>query len=81
MTPARLNPTPEVMPAPTRPACVSRLRIDGFKTFANPVALDILPGLTGLVGPNGCGKSNVVGVSITWGSLLACLGLISLSVA
>ena len=48
------------MTTPTRPACVSRLRIHGFKTFADPVALDILPGLTGLVGPNGCGKSNVV---------------------
>ena len=48
------------VPVPIRPACVSRLRIAGFKSFADPVALDILPGLTGLVGPNGCGKSNVV---------------------
>jgi chromosome segregation protein len=48
------------MPAPTRPACVSKLRIAGLKTFADPVALDVLPGLTGLVGPNGCGRSNVV---------------------
>ena len=46
------------VPVPMRPACVSRLRITGFKSFADPVALDILPGLTGLVGPNGCGKSN-----------------------
>ncbi|MCE2574623.1 AAA family ATPase [Komagataeibacter sp. FNDCR2] len=37
-----------------------RLRIAGFKSFADPVAVDILPGLTGIVGPNGCGKSNVV---------------------
>ena len=48
------------VPVPTQPACVSRLRIAGFKSFADPVALDILPGLIDLVGPNGCGKSNVV---------------------
>ena len=39
---------------------LTRLRIAGFKSFAEPVSLDILPGLTGIVGPNGCGKSNVV---------------------
>ena len=38
----------------------TKLRIAGFKSFAEPVSLDILPGLTGIVGPNGCGKSNVV---------------------
>ena len=37
----------------------TRLRIAGFKSFAEPVELEILPGLTGFVGPNGCGKSNV----------------------
>ena len=36
-----------------------RLGIAGFKSFAEPASLDILPGLTGIVGPNGCGKSNV----------------------
>jgi chromosome segregation protein len=36
-----------------------RIRISGFKSFADPVTLDVLPGLTGLVGPNGCGKSNL----------------------
>jgi chromosome segregation protein len=41
-------------------AKLTRLRIAGFKSFAEPVSLDILPGLTGVVGPNGCGKSNVV---------------------
>ena len=36
-----------------------RLEIAGFKSFAEATTLDILPGLTGVVGPNGCGKSNV----------------------
>ncbi len=38
---------------------LTHLRIAGFKSFADPVELAILPGLTGIVGPNGCGKSNV----------------------
>ncbi|WP_048860874.1 AAA family ATPase, partial [Acidisphaera rubrifaciens] len=42
------------------PARFARLRIAGFKSFAEPVSLEIMPGLTGIVGPNGCGKSNVV---------------------
>jgi len=36
------------------------MRIAGFKSFAEPVSVEIHPGLTGIVGPNGCGKSNVV---------------------
>jgi chromosome segregation protein len=39
---------------------LTRLRIAGFKSFAEPTTVEILPGLTGIVGPNGCGKSNVV---------------------
>ncbi len=42
------------------PVSFRRLRIAGFKSFAEPTSVDILPGLTGVVGPNGCGKSNVV---------------------
>ncbi len=42
------------------PVQFSRLRIAGFKSFAEPATVEILPGLTGIVGPNGCGKSNVV---------------------
>jgi chromosome segregation protein len=42
------------------PVSFRRLRIAGFKSFAEPVSVEILPGLTGVVGPNGCGKSNVV---------------------
>ncbi|HRJ70043.1 MAG TPA: AAA family ATPase, partial [Beijerinckiaceae bacterium] len=37
-----------------------RLRIIGFKTFIDPTELVIETGLTGVVGPNGCGKSNLV---------------------
>jgi chromosome segregation protein len=42
------------------PVSFRRLRIAGFKSFAEPISVEILPGLTGIVGPNGCGKSNVV---------------------
>ncbi len=42
------------------PVSFSRLRIAGFKSFAEPAILEIRPGLTGIIGPNGCGKSNVV---------------------
>jgi chromosome segregation protein len=38
----------------------TRLRLSGFKSFVDPVDLDILPGMTGVVGPNGCGKSNLL---------------------
>ena len=37
-----------------------RLRLAGFKSFVEPVELWIEPGLTGVVGPNGCGKSNLL---------------------
>ena len=43
-----------------RSATLTRLRIAGFKSFAEAQTVEVLPGLTGIVGPNGCGKSNVV---------------------
>jgi len=39
---------------------VERLHLAGFKSFVEPTELAIQPGLTGIVGPNGCGKSNLV---------------------
>ncbi|HHB82174.1 MAG TPA: chromosome segregation protein SMC, partial [Devosia sp.] len=37
-----------------------RLRMQGFKSFCDPTDLILEPGLTGVVGPNGCGKSNLM---------------------
>ncbi|QYF87300.1 AAA family ATPase [Brevundimonas sp. PAMC22021] len=42
-----------------------RLRIVGFKSFVDAAEVQIEPGLTGVVGPNGCGKSNVL-ESLRW---------------
>ncbi|HEX2524969.1 MAG TPA: AAA family ATPase [Geminicoccus sp.] len=39
---------------------LTRIVIHGFKSFADRVELALEPGLTGVVGPNGCGKSNIV---------------------
>ena len=37
----------------------TRLRLSGFKSFVEPTELHIEPGLTAVIGPNGCGKSNL----------------------
>jgi len=39
---------------------ITRLKLLGFKSFVEPAELLIEPGLTGVVGPNGCGKSNLL---------------------
>ncbi|MGI8704420.1 MAG: chromosome segregation SMC family protein [Sphingomicrobium sp.] len=44
---------------------ICRLKLTGFKSFVEPSELRIEPGLTGIVGPNGCGKSNLL-EAIRW---------------
>ncbi|MFA9201121.1 MAG: AAA family ATPase, partial [Cypionkella sp.] len=44
---------------------IRRLKLSGFKSFVEPATLRIEPGLTGVVGPNGCGKSNLL-EAIRW---------------
>ncbi|MCA8898030.1 MAG: AAA family ATPase, partial [Hyphomonas sp.] len=39
---------------------ITELRIAGFKSFVDPQDFPVEPGLTGIVGPNGCGKSNLL---------------------
>ena len=44
---------------------IRRLKLSGFKSFVEPSELRVKPGLTGIVGPNGCGKSNLL-EAIRW---------------
>ncbi|WP_309602035.1 AAA family ATPase [Sphingomonas sp.] len=44
---------------------IRRLKLGGFKSFVESAELGIEPGLTGVVGPNGCGKSNLL-EAIRW---------------
>lgn len=44
---------------------IARVKLSGFKSFVDPVELRVMPGLTGVVGPNGCGKSNLL-EAIRW---------------
>jgi len=44
---------------------VKKLKINGFKSFAFPCEIEIGEGVTGIVGPNGCGKSNIF-ESLRW---------------
>jgi len=44
---------------------LSRVEIVGFKSFMNPVVLEFRHGITAILGPNGCGKTNIVD-AIRW---------------
>ncbi len=44
---------------------LNRLELSGFKSFVDPVSLEVSGGLTAIVGPNGCGKSNIAD-AVVW---------------
>jgi chromosome segregation protein len=47
-------------PARRRPVRLSKLKLAGFKTFVDPTTIQMPGQLVGVVGPNGCGKSNII---------------------
>lgn len=44
---------------------LKRLEMNGFKSFADKMVIDFVPGTTAIVGPNGSGKSNIT-EAIRW---------------
>jgi len=44
---------------------LSKIKLSGFKSFVDPTLLELPGNLTGVVGPNGCGKSNIVD-AVNW---------------
>lgn len=52
--------TPYVIEPTTLILRLSKIKIAGFKSFVDPTTIDLRSNLTGIVGPNGCGKSNTI---------------------
>ena len=44
---------------------LTKIKLAGFKTFVDPTTLQFPSNLTGIIGPNGCGKSNIID-AIRW---------------
>ena len=44
---------------------LTKIKLAGFKTFVDPTSLQFPSNLTGIIGPNGCGKSNIID-AIRW---------------
>ena len=44
---------------------LKKIKLAGFKSFVDPTTIPITSSMTGIVGPNGCGKSNVID-AIRW---------------
>jgi chromosome segregation protein len=63
-TDADLTEMPKRVPA-KRSLAFESIKLVGFKSFVDPTDFLIEPGLTGIVGPNGCGKSNLL-EAIRW---------------
>jgi chromosome segregation protein len=44
---------------------LSKIKLSGFKSFVDPTTLNFPSNTVGIVGPNGCGKSNIID-AISW---------------
>ncbi len=44
---------------------LSKIKLSGFKSFVDPTTLNLPSNTVGIVGPNGCGKSNIID-AIRW---------------
>src|SRR5690606_12732217 len=47
-------------PCETKPMRLTTIKLAGFKSFVDPTTLHLPTNMTGVVGPNGCGKSNII---------------------